>query len=150
MFIRCVTSQWFGVTSWVCSLRGLYLLTRAVSAPQTPCPLTVHSLGDVHSRMHFLQDIFNTLLDGRMLLFPLVYPEDFPHLLDHPQDNPHQALDIPCPFREEEGVPLVQVGDESFQGAGAVWGWGPVLAVEVLQLIVTAVPENLEFEEKKL
>ena len=23
MFIRCVTSQWFGVTSWVCSLRGL-------------------------------------------------------------------------------------------------------------------------------
>ena len=22
MFIRCVTSQWFGVTSWVCSLRG--------------------------------------------------------------------------------------------------------------------------------
>ena len=25
MFIRCVTSQWFGVTSWVCSLRGLLL-----------------------------------------------------------------------------------------------------------------------------
>ena len=22
MFIRCVTSKWFGVTSWVCSLRG--------------------------------------------------------------------------------------------------------------------------------
>ena len=25
MFIRCVTSQWFGVTSWVCILRGLYI-----------------------------------------------------------------------------------------------------------------------------
>ena len=29
MFIRCVTSQWFGVTSWVCSLRaGLWSRSR--------------------------------------------------------------------------------------------------------------------------
>ena len=26
MFIRCVTSQWFGVTSWVCCLGGLYII----------------------------------------------------------------------------------------------------------------------------
>ena len=27
MFIRCATSQWFGVSRWVCSLRGLLTLT---------------------------------------------------------------------------------------------------------------------------
>ena len=38
MFIRCFTSQWFGVTSWVCSLKVAAHLFRPEPPPNLPTP----------------------------------------------------------------------------------------------------------------